>query len=310
MKAKFVKFIVLVGLSLVLFSCTHSNRVFVEGRSAYYWSTIFCLDKSERDFLEKNKIERLYVRFFDVVSTELGPMPNASIVFKDKIPSGLKVIPTVYIMNECMRNPDSTLAEKIFERLVKMCSSWNIVNVDELQIDCDWTTATKNNFMSFMDKFYGLVHQKGLRLSCTVRLSQLSCEVPKADRGVLMVYNTGDFTDLEKEKPILDLNDIKPYLSSLKDYDLELGVAFPLFKWDLLFTNKTFNKIVYNKDGLVLNKEDSFVRREATLDDIVKAKKILKQVRPDIDREIVVFDLGIYNVNKFTDEQYSKIFSR
>ena len=35
-----------------------------------------------------------------------------------------------------------------------------------------------------------------------------------------MVYNTGDMRDIGKEKPILDPDDVMPYLKYIKDYPL------------------------------------------------------------------------------------------
>lgn len=296
-------------LVLVLSSCDNHRKSSTEGNSVYYWTTTFSLDKTKQDFISKNNISRLYIRYFDVVLKDNVSMPNATIRFEDKIPETIEVIPTIYIMNECMLNRDTSLAAKILIRILQMNETNDISNVKEIQIDCDYTKTTESNFLAFMQELHTLAKEKQISLATTVRLYQLSWRVPSADRGVLMMYNTGDFKNFYDEKPILNIDSVESYLRYLKRYRLPLSAAYPVFKWDILFHKNEFREILHSSDTSFLFSGDTIVRREPTLNDILKAKKRLQSIRKSINNEIIVFDLSDYNITRFKDEEYKKIFA-
>lgn len=84
-------------LLFIFLSCKNRESI-TEGNSAYYWTTTFSINKEKQEFLNKNNISRLYIRYFDVVLKDNVSMPNATIRFEDKIPETIEVIPTIYIM--------------------------------------------------------------------------------------------------------------------------------------------------------------------------------------------------------------------
>ena len=113
-------------------------------RSIYYWSTTFQLDSTKRTFLKEHQINRIYLRYFDVVVDDNGePMPNATVRFKDSIPQQLEIIPTVFIVNDCMKKDVSDLPEKMLRRILQMNETHHVGKVKEIQIDCDWTGSTR-----------------------------------------------------------------------------------------------------------------------------------------------------------------------
>ena len=72
-------------------------------RSVYYWSTVLDIDSTKQDFIDRHGISRMYVRYFDVVIGEDGrPVPNATLRFRTGVPRGMEIVPTVYIVNDCM----------------------------------------------------------------------------------------------------------------------------------------------------------------------------------------------------------------
>ena len=109
----------LLALAL-LTGCRKQTTNPVRGHAAYYWSTVFRLSPEQRGFIRDHAIERLYVRYFDVVIGQEGePMPNATIQFKDTFPEGMEVVPTVFILNECMAKEAPGLAHKIAARILQ-----------------------------------------------------------------------------------------------------------------------------------------------------------------------------------------------
>lgn len=297
-------------ISILIISCTQQQDV-EPMRSMYYWSTTFALDSTKREFLDQHQIGRLYVRFFDVVKNEsYGAVPNATISFDgSQKECDQEIVPVVYILNECMRQKNDSLPLHILTRVLQMCKTHHINNVKEIQIDCDWTKSTRKNYFSFMEELHKLTSDKQLKLSSTIRLHQLSQEPPKADKGVLMVYNTGDFRDRSEEKPILDVEVVRKYADYLSDYKLPLASAFPVFAWDLLFRGGTkFVGIQYKEGEYPIIEGDTIIHREVAIDEIIKSKKLLKHKRSNSCNEIVLYDISNQSINRYTNEDYEKIF--
>lgn len=275
----------------------------------YYWNTTFSIDSIKEQFMNEHRVERLYVRYFDVVQNDNGePVPNATIQFDSAVQCRQEIIPTVYIHNECMKRKNDELAEKLLSRLLQMNETHYIGKVNEIQIDCDWTQTTRQNFYSFLENLHKLTEEKGITLSATIRLHQLSQIPPPVDCGVLMVYNTGDMRKLEVEKPILDINDVKPYLKYLDGYKLKMSSAFPIYKWDIVFRNGKFVDIMHEEGDVPMLETDTVVTREPTLEDILECKKAIENNKPECMQNIILFDLNNYNINRYSSTDYEKIF--
>lgn len=53
-------------LTLLATGCHDKDSSLPRGRGMYYWNTTFAIDSAKRDFIDSHKVERLYMRFFDV----------------------------------------------------------------------------------------------------------------------------------------------------------------------------------------------------------------------------------------------------
>ena len=107
--------------------------------SVYYWRTELRLDSTERAFLDRHDVKKVYCRYFDGVMRNGEPMPNATISFSDTLPSGVELVPTVYITEDCMHKPHPGLAGKLVSRVRQMNETNDLPPFRELQIDCDYT---------------------------------------------------------------------------------------------------------------------------------------------------------------------------
>lgn len=211
----------------------------------YYWRTTFSLNDYEKEFMDKHNIQKLYIKFFDVTrnwQTDKNDemVPEATIQFKDSIFTDINVVPTVYITTsaiDVMHFRVNEYAEKIFKRLNAMCRHHGIT-FKELQLDCDWTKHTQKCFYNLCDEIKQLMDSTQT-LSCTIRLHQLTQTPPPVDKGVLMVYNTGNLMDMSTDNSIFSRKDIEPYLrdNRLADYSLPLDVAYPAYGWSLIFNH-------------------------------------------------------------------------
>jgi hypothetical protein len=217
------------------------------------------------------------------------PMPNATIIFTDPVPSDIEIVPVVYITEDCMHQTPDGLARKLVERIIQMDETHDIGNVKELQIDCDYTLRSRQTYYDFLEEVRREAKAHGLRLSTTIRLHQLSMPVPPADYGVLMLYNTGDPRRFAERNPILDIRDVQPFLSRLPDYKLPLAAAYPVYQWQ---------RTIYG------------VNVEHTVDasEILRVKQAVEQQRDELRHCIVTFHLDQDNIDRYEPETYEKIY--
>ena len=287
--------LLVIGLTAFFLSCSDKNNDSLH--SAYYWTTTFKMSEPKAEFIKKHDVKRLYMRFFDVVMDPYDkPMPNATIEFIDTIPDSLEIVPTVYVMNECMGADIDDLADKVTKRILQMCETHHIRNVHEIQIDCDWTRRTQDRYFAFLENVRNRLKEKEKSLSATIRLHQLSMSVPPVDRGALMVYNTGDVTDRNVKNPILDIEDVKPYLPYLKKYELPLVAAYPVFSWDVIFRGNRFIGIKHNENEYPENSSDTVINYRPKPKEIEEVKSLIDKVAPKTNNEIIIYDLSDKNL--------------
>ena len=290
----------LVGL-LMATACQEEASRKVEpleiGNAVYYWRTDLRLDSAERAFLAQYNIKKVYCRYFDVVMSDDGtePRPNATITFSDALPDSIEIIPTVYITEDCMHKEPKGLAEKLVKRIRQINETNDIKNVQEIQIDCDYTSKSRKRYYRFLeevDKYWKEGHPGDSgesRISTTIRLHQLSMEAPPVDYGALMIYNTGDPRKWQERNPILDYRDVYPYLKRLNKYPLPLASAYPVFIW------------VRDIQGV---RVEHFVEAE----EILKVKKAMEEERNDLSRSIITYHLDEDNINRYKPETYEEIY--
>ena len=259
--------------------------------SVYYWRTELRLDSTERAFLDRHDVKKVYCRYFDVVMRNGEPMPNATISFSDTLPSGVELVPTVYITEDCMHKPHPGLAGKLVSRVRQMNETNDLPPFRELQRDCDYTARSRQVYYDFLSEIAHspLFTSHFSLLSTTIRLHQLQMKAPPVDYGVLMLYNTGDPRRFMERNPVLDLRDVQPYLRHLSDYPLPLAAAYPVYQW------------VRHIHG---------VRVEHTVeaDEILRVKQAVEQERPELRRTILTYHLDKENINRYDNETYEKIY--
>ena len=273
---------------LMLTSCQQQSPM-PQQNSVYYWRTEWHLDSVECDFLKQYDIQKIYCRYFDVVMRNDEPMPNATISFAEPVDPSLSIVPTVYITEDCMHSEHKGLAKKIVERIIQMNETNDVKHVKEMQIDCDYTGRSLKTYYQFLEDVRTTASQHNMRLSTTIRLHQLSMEVPPVDYGVLMLYNTGNPQKYAERNPILDIRDVMPYISKLDDYALPLAAAYPVFLWQ---------RTIYGVH----------VDHWVEADEILKVKDAVEEKRPELRRTILTYHLDKENIKRYTPETYETIY--
>lgn len=288
----------------------------------YHWKTIFAPDHKEWEFLHRHNITRLYVHMFDVVaernyeSDRWDVVPIATTKFGQIDPKNvenIEIIPTTYITVEALREmkgKERYYAELLVERLRAMASYNQLGKIREMQFDCDWTASTRDSYFALCNAARNLMRKDSIALSSTKRLHQLSQEVPPVDRGVLMLYNTGNLRSIKTKNSILDIKDVEPYLEQEIKYPIPLDYVYPTFGWGVKFySGGSFKAIVSNPATETPEKDETIRVERPTVDEILEVKKLVeKQLgKPTIGNIIYHFDKE--QLNHYTDDEISKIFS-
>ncbi len=231
--ASMPKYLVFFLYSCLLLSCRPKRQ---PEASFYYWKSTFHVSGLEKTHLKQLKINRLYIRFFDIdwnYETHQA-LPVAPIQFTDSIPVGMQVIPVVFITNRTIVQIPAeqlpSLAEKMTQKLLATCQIQHL-NLSEIQLDCDWSEKSQEKFFRLARLIKAKLAGRKVQLSATIRLHQLKSGVPPVDRGVLMFYNMGQLDGSDTDNSILDLNIARPYLHRLKAYPIPLDVALPIYQW-------------------------------------------------------------------------------
>ena len=304
-------------------------------RGVYYWKTVLSLNDRERELVEQHGIARMYVRFFDVDEREeydgsIAPVPVATTKFETAVPQGVEVVPVVFITNETMRTA-SHFAPQMYARIQAMARGNKLGEIKEIQLDCDWTETTRPQFFDLCRQVCQLAHKDSITVSATIRLHQLATAAPPVDRGVLMLYNTGNMRSRKTQNSILHQEDVAAYVKHGIDYALPLALAFPTYEWGLVFNSYGFSRIVRHAE--VENKEkfdalgkgryvacsdqkieDCWIRRRDTIRwetsdmkeiDAVK-DMVLKGMKSKVDG-MVIYHLDAANWAKYNDKEIERI---
>ncbi|MBO4385833.1 MAG: hypothetical protein J5817_02325 [Treponema sp.] len=333
--------ICLCAASLFLTGCK-KNQVLGE-RSIYFWKSNLKLDQEEKTFVKKHNVKKIYAKFFDVVESnngktdEYGLTPIATLRFEDELPKDVQIVPVVFISENCLDGYNKfyfkyNLPKLLSYRVLQMCETHDIP-VKEVQVDFDWTETNREDYYEMLEALRKILSEKNVSLSVTVRLHQLRMEEPPCDSGVLMLYNTGNFRDINCKNSILSYEDASPYIKNLSSYKLPLRLAFPNFSWYLCFKGNEFAAIAYDVDtgdkksfkdegdgkfsvlketylkGCSLSEGDTVRYVKADFEEISKVLEEIKQVNKDLASNNILFDLNSRNLKNLGGSEYEKIFN-
>jgi len=344
--SKYTTVLTLLLVLLISFnSCNEKKDPQKSERAFYYWKSVFNLSGFEKQQLDSLQVKTLYLKFFDVDWDEAGkkPVPVAKLQTPDareKLQGVFTIIPVVFITNACIQKIDSSqvkqLAENMYSLFLEIKRSNGFDTIPEIQIDCDWTAATREKYFGLLNYFKRLA--PGSRLSCTIRLHQVKflskTGVPPVDRGLLMCYNMGNLKDPATKNSIIETAELKKYIGNLSGYPLPLDVAFPLFDWKVLyrdnmytgliqnltdavfnnaFTGKTGDRYLVLKDTLLegydLHKGDMIRNEKSDIKEVLAAADVISRHLKNTPRRVSLYHLDSLILSKYTTHELESIYN-
>ena len=325
-----------VLLFFLLISCNENNKPVI---SFYYWKTIFKLSETEKEVIRENNVRKIYIRYFDIDlhPKNENPIPLSPIRFQEKM-NDFDIVPVIYIKNKVMLKPNldiDDLARKAVG-LVNEINSENKINCKLIQIDCDWTLSSKDNYLKFIAIFKKLSKKK---LSATIRLHQVKyfkkTKIPNVDSGVLMYYNMGEIA-ADSLNSIYDKKITERYLKSLKKYPLHLDFALPIYSWSVHIRNKrviglrsklsvsslkkdvnfeqispVFFKVKHSnyKNGTFYEENDLLKIEAVSSEDLIQMANELDENLAKPPKEIIFYDLDEFNIKNYEKNIFKQVVS-
>jgi len=256
-------FLFLFLFSIAFISCKKGDKNLQ--RSFYYWkSNEPSFDSTELKAIKHLNVKKLYVKFFEIENNRrygVQPVSKTFINFNyssnDSVKYFTEIVPVIFIKNEVLKNISKAGLDSLSDNILFLLTKKYKEQVDheksyqELQIDCDWTASTKDNYFFLLK---ALKKQTKKLISCTLRLYPYKYPnlmgVPPVDRATLMCYNLNNPLENENKNSILEVSELKKYLTRETAYPLKLDFGLPINSWILCFQNNRFTGILHNQNGL------------------------------------------------------------
>lgn len=330
-----------ICLSILFFSCSTKEEKKVISKAVYHWKSSYQPSEKAKETVTKLNLNKTYIRFFDIdFNKEINQaIPKGMVKFKDS-PKG-NLVPVVYITNRTFKSLNqeetTTLATKTASK-IKSIASAHSLTFSEIQLDSDWTETTQAKYFHFLKKLKGEFEEK-IKLTCTLRLHQVKFRektgVPPVDRVALMLYNVGDWTNIQTKNSLFDPTIIDQYIYRLPEYPLPVDIALPIYQQAIVFRNNRFHTYFKNVSKLDLKrhfntkpgengnllicqencefqnqsfrKGDVFRHEKVDFKTLNKVKKAILQRVRNKDVQILLFHLDHKSLDNFTLKQYSKL---
>ncbi|PID62747.1 MAG: hypothetical protein CR986_00760, partial [Ignavibacteriae bacterium] len=217
--------------------------------SFYYWRTSLTLNTAEQQALQ-HSTDSLYVRYFDVDKRAGKFHALASVVKRESFVTDKRIVPVVFITNRTFLyitdKEINELAHKVADTIEKKSQRFGLHTADEIQIDCDWTAGTRDDYFKFLQTLQKIT---GKDISVTLRLHQVKFKdktgIPPVNKVFLMCYSTSSPLKDSDKNSILDVALLKNYLQNIDDYPIDnITVALPIYSWGIVTNHLGKHKLI------------------------------------------------------------------
>jgi hypothetical protein len=240
------------ALALASLGCdvNHAPPVPPIERAFQYRGATLKLSAPELAALSATGATRLYLRLFDVdwPTGAPAPLPAAPLRLLEgvRMPDKLEIVPVIVLPEAIFRRLDEAgvalLAAKVWAQVRGQLPAIRTASTPplrELQLDCDWTGASRAGYFAFAKALGHLVRPAGVALSATLRLHQVKYRertgVPPVERGMLLFFGMGNAQPAdgppEADRAIFDPSIASGYLERLQAYPLPVDLALPILSW-------------------------------------------------------------------------------
>jgi hypothetical protein len=339
-----------IFLLLFFVSCTKKNKITVLEPSFYYWNSHDYLDLTSKTTLKNIGVKKLYIKYFEIDYSEaMGNFPFEKTNFNNhdfSSADSLSVIPTIYIKNSIFKFNNRESLDELAENIIFLIDKYNKERFgnlqnhtfNEIQLDCDWTKSTRDNYFYLLQKVKQLSNKK---ISCTLRLYPYKYPeimgIPPVDSATLMCYNLIKPLEQKNKNSILDINELKSYLNTFRKYPIHLDIALPIFCWTQIYQNNQFQGLIdlnskeiqsftkakssmwyeVTKDTMIYANSRHYFRvgdqlkvEDISIETLHEAISVIKEnVSLDNQTTVTLFNLNNATFKRYSNDQISSCFS-
>lgn len=249
LKTIFKKTLVVALVTCLLSAITSCHKTRSVQTSFYYWKTVYEHNPVEQKYFNALHCRKLYLRIMDVDAGDNGITPVSPVSFKNAIADSVQLVPVVFIVNQVLITQThqqlNDLAGKIAYFVTGKVRQSGKRSFGELQIDCDWTRSTRENYFYLLNRIRSHPDLKNKTVSATLRLHQLknqqSSGIPPVNRVMLMCYNMGNLRKYGRQNSILEQAELEKYVGdNLANYPMPVDIGLPIFSWAVVFRQKQY----------------------------------------------------------------------
>ncbi len=295
-------------------------------RAIYHWKTSYFPDTNSISTLQQLNCTTIYLRLFDVSWDEAtgSAVPYGQTTFPTVPTPETELIPVVFITNKVFLNLSKpgtdSLAIKVKMQVDEIMKDFKR-DFTEIQMDCDWTESSRDNYFQFLETLKTLYSKTWMTVSATIRLHQIKYPgktgVPPVDRGMLMFYNMGKIQSGSSPNSIFNKKDALKYVPAIENYSLPLDVALPLFTWTVQSRDgkviallkgeiRSDSSFLVNGNYIMQGDELKIEKSDHAL--CLQAAELLIKYLNEEPRRVVIFDLDSNTINTSHEKDLEKIY--
>jgi len=260
MNPKIQKMIASLSFLLLLFALWQmgNQKKVMAIKAVYWWKTSFSKNsygnEKENEFMQKHEIKKMYVKLLDVDYSEgagIFPVVKTQIdYYPGEAGDSTDYIPVIYITNQVLQHIDSANIDyyaKNFIRHALRLETYIHKNINEIQIDCDWTKGTRETYFQLLEcmRYWAPQYQYSVTLRLYPYKYRSELGIPPVNRVMLMVYNIENARNYKQSNSIFNVHEAAKYLVK-KNYPLPMDYALPVFSWTLVYRNQQFLRVFTN----------------------------------------------------------------
>lgn len=232
----------------LLYSCSPEKQP--NPYTFYYWKTTLKLNPKEKNTLKQATEPFLYTRFFDIDLIKGKPQPVGVIQKENSFETDKTIVPVVFITNRTFINIKEDdlriLSQNVWNLIQKKQRELHLGTSPEIQIDCDWTAGTQQDFFLFLKI---LKHISGKEITSTLRLHQVKDKekmgIPPVSKVYLMCYSTSSPLEKSDKNSILEVDVLKSYLAKIHQYPIKnIAIALPIYSWGIVTNQNGKHKLI------------------------------------------------------------------
>ena len=156
-------FLLIIICLFTLHACSSHKQNKTIAIDYYYWKKNFELDSFQKKIMLSTHSSHNYLRIFDVVWSEKRRMAVPVAVMKSKNELNENWQPAIYITNESLIQTPTLQIDSLAEKIVRLTNQMVFekkMDTTELQLDCDWTVATKEKYFHLVNEIKKLTNKK------------------------------------------------------------------------------------------------------------------------------------------------------